>query len=179
MFCMRAMQTKDDAWRSFSFFFSFSCFLIIMMDMMISNIRAPRLLFRFFFLVSVFPFGLLGFRLVIRSYGVEISWACACRITSFLIYFGAERIRVKLLSFFFDTRRDDQPTSTTFWIYRLEKQLSLALSSGIFISMVLFFLGTEQILSSVRDLERGRADVIHSLYADQFASLFALIICIL
>lgn len=69
--------------------------------MMISNIRAPRLLFRFFFLVSVFPFGLLGFRLVIRSYGVEISWACACRITSFLIYFGAERIRVKLLSFFF------------------------------------------------------------------------------
>jgi hypothetical protein len=41
--------------------------------------------------------------------------------------------------FFFDTRRDDQPTSTTFWIYRLEKQLSLALSSGIFISMVLFF----------------------------------------
>lgn len=81
--------------------------------------------------------------------------------------------------FFFDTRRDDQPTSTTFWIYRLEKQLSLALSSGIFISMVLFFLGTEQILSSVRDLERGRADVIHSLYADQFASLFALITCIL
>lgn len=84
MFCMRAMQTKDDAWRSLSFFF---LFLFLNHndgydDQQYSS--SPTAFLEF--LVSVFPCGLWSFLLVIRSYGVEISWACAGRITSFLLF---------------------------------------------------------------------------------------------
>lgn len=77
--------------------------------------------------------------------------------------FRAERIRVEHLSSFWT------PAETiNYYLYfgnRLGKQLSLALVRDFF---PMVFLGTEQtcLLSETWD-----ADISHSVYADQFASL--------
>lgn len=71
-------------------------FFFFFLDMMVSNFRAPRLLFQSF-LVSVFPFGLLDI-LFFFLFGVTVlGYLGLAQVES--LHFGAERIRVKLLLF--------------------------------------------------------------------------------
>lgn len=138
-----------------------------MMDMMISNIRAPRLLFQLFFLFR-FSIWTLGFSSFFSELRFWESWACAGRITSFLLFWSWARIRVKHLLFWYPPRR-----STTIFILETDWE-----SSWAWLSLRdLFFDGLFWAPSKICLLsETWNADVIHPVYADHFASFAPFVI---